>query len=115
VSGLRSVWLNLLLIGLALASSLAVVFTRDSVTSAELMGRADHLFQVFRPEKVTQISVETGGRHVLIRKQAAAPSRATPAADAPEADGDAGEHTAASSAEPDVAAVWMSRCKARPR
>jgi len=99
---------------LALGSSFFVVFTRDSATSGELSGRADHLFQVFRPEKVSQISVEAAGRRVVIRKQVlleGAPGSTVPAepeTDELRADEDAEGETADAkpASEPHAAAVW---------
>lgn len=69
----RQLLVNWLLIVTALGSLIAVIVTRNRVTTAELMRREQNLLQVFEESAVTRIAVEGSERFALVRKAGAGP------------------------------------------
>jgi hypothetical protein len=66
----RPLVVNGLLIVMALGSLVAVIVTRHTVTSAELMQREQNLLQVFDEHSVTRIAAEGSERFEMIREGA---------------------------------------------
>jgi hypothetical protein len=71
---LRRHWLDLTLLGAALAAVLAVVLTTGRFTTGEQQAREHHVLGVFRADELQRITVERQGRKVVLERAGAGES-----------------------------------------